>query len=226
MSTRGNRARDEEDFGFEPIPGLPHVLPPGERILWQGAPHWFALARHAFRLGWVLAYFIALAAWRGLSAIEDRAGGLDILQAVLWPLAAGGLLGIGIGVVAWYAARTTRYTITTRRIVFRIGMALTVSVNLPFAVIGAADLRRNRDGSGDLMLAVMPPARVSWLMFWPHARPWHFRRPQPALRCVPEPEKVAAILARALAASAAVPVAAVEQPARATETGHGMPAAA
>ena len=29
-----------DDFDFEPVRGLPQVLPEGERLLWQGAPRW------------------------------------------------------------------------------------------------------------------------------------------------------------------------------------------
>jgi hypothetical protein len=223
MSTRGHH---EEDFGHEPTPGLPEVLPPGERILWQGAPHWPSLARHAFHLRAVALYFVLLAAWRLASAIEDGADATGLLLAGLWPIGIGAVLIAAACGVAWYAAQTTRYTITSSRVVFRIGMALTVSVNLPFRVVAAAELRRHRDGTGDLSLAITPPARVSWVMFWPHARPWHFRRPQPMLRGIAEPEKVAQILARALAASAAMPVAAVADAPRDSRPAQSTPLAA
>jgi hypothetical protein len=217
--------RPDDDFQGEPVRGLPAVLPPGERILWQGAPRWPSLALHAFRLRWVAAYFVLLAAWRAASAYEDGADTTAVLLAGLWPIGIGGVVLAVACAVAWYAARTTVYTITNRRVVFRIGMALTVSINLPFAVVGAASLVRHRDGTGDIALAVAPPARVSWVMFWPHARPWRFRRPQPMLRNVPEPERVAQILARALAAAADMPAPAVsEQPRDAAD--HARPVAA
>ncbi len=41
--------------------GLPGQLPPGETILWQGAPHWRALARDAFHVRGVAVYFALLA---------------------------------------------------------------------------------------------------------------------------------------------------------------------
>ena len=31
-------SKDHDDFDFEPVRGLPQVLPKGERMLWQGAP--------------------------------------------------------------------------------------------------------------------------------------------------------------------------------------------
>jgi len=39
--------------------------------------------------------------------------------------------------------------------------------------------------------------RVSFLMSWPHVRPWHITRTQPALRCIPEAENVARLFAEA-----------------------------
>mgnify|MGYP003349263071 CR=1 FL=1 len=56
---------------IEPIPGLPDYLPPGERLLWQGAPHWRPLAMRAFRLRAVMIYFAVLMAWRGFMATLD-----------------------------------------------------------------------------------------------------------------------------------------------------------
>ena len=35
------------------------------------------------------------------------------------------------------------------------------------------------------------------MILWPHVRPWHVRETQPALRCIPDAAKVAAILAEA-----------------------------
>lgn len=220
------RHAHEEDFGYEPVPGLPEVLPTGERILWQGRPVWSSFARHAFHLVPLAIYFIALAAWRLASALEDGLAAFDVAQAALWPVALGGLLVVAAGLVGRYAASTTLYTITNRRVVFRIGMALTVSVNLPFAVIGSAALRRHRDGTGDITLAILRPARVSWVMFWPHTRPWRLRTPQPMLRNVAEPEKVAQILGRALAAANAMPVAAVTSDHAPAPASHGEPVAA
>ena len=52
----------------EPIPGLPAMLPPGERILWQGAPDWRVLARTAFHTRLVAGYFALLALWALIGA--------------------------------------------------------------------------------------------------------------------------------------------------------------
>jgi len=40
-------------------------------------------------------------------------------------------------------------------------------------------------------------SKVSYVMAWPHVRPWRFARPEPALRCIPDAQAVAKILAEA-----------------------------
>ncbi|MEX0309059.1 MAG: hypothetical protein AB3N17_02320 [Tateyamaria sp.] len=42
-------------------------------------------------------------------------------------------------------------------------------------------------------------------MLWPHARPWRFGSTQPALRCIPDAERVARILADAAEARITTP---------------------
>ena len=39
--------------------------------------------------------------------------------------------------------------------------------------------------------------RLSYLMCWPHVRPWHMAKTQPALRCIPDAARVAQILSDA-----------------------------
>jgi hypothetical protein len=117
-----------------------------------------------------------------------------------------------LALYAWASARSTIYSITTRRVVVRTGVALPMTVNIPFAVIGGAALAQAPDGTGDIALEIMPPHRVSWIALWPHTRSWRITRPQPALRGLAEPEAVARLLARALAASAAMPVQPIVSP--------------
>ncbi len=89
-----------------------------------------------------------------------------------------------------------------------IGLALPVTLNLPFARIVSADLNAAPDGSGDLSMTLTAGSQFAYAILWPHARPWHFARPQPAMRGLADVAQPAQILARALAASAsmAVPV--------------------
>jgi hypothetical protein len=85
--------------------------------------------------------------------------------------------------------------------VLRVGVALPFTINLPFSAVQSAGLRLHGDGTGDLVLELARPHRVAWLMLWPHARPWHLRDPAPMLRGLAEPEAVAQMLARGLAAA-------------------------
>ncbi|MGE7416448.1 photosynthetic complex putative assembly protein PuhB [Methylobacterium tarhaniae] len=181
--------------------GLPGPLPPGERLLWQGRPALLSLARRAFHVDLVALYFGGLALYQAVSA--GRAG-----AAV--PVLLAGALGLAIlFALAWGACRTTVYTLTERRLMLRIGIALQMDVNLPLREIEAASFRRLRDGSGDLPLRLKPGVRLAYLHLWPHARPWRLTRPEPMLRCVPEAESVAKRIAAALAEANGQPVQAV-----------------
>lgn len=178
--------------------GLPGPLPAGESILWQGAPSARAFAREALHERLIVRYFLAAAffvagvAWsRGRSPAE---------VAVSLGLTAGACLAV-VGFIRCYAAlaaRTTVYTLTTRRIVMRLGVAWPITVNLPHAEIAGAAFRADADGTGDIPVALGGTGRIAYFHLWPHARPWRVARPEPMLRAVPEVAQVAAILARSL----------------------------
>ncbi|TCZ65990.1 photosynthetic complex putative assembly protein PuhB [Roseicella aquatilis] len=194
------------EHDYEPVRGLPERLPEGESILWQGAPDRRTFARRALHLPGLAAYFAVLVAARVASVLMAGASLPVTARDALWfvlPSAAVILLGL---LFAWGVARSTVYTITNRRVVMRFGIALPLSVNLPFALVAAAAAKLHADGSGDISLALQRPHRISWLFFWPHVRPWHLARPQPTLRGIADATEVAQILARALAGAAAVPV--------------------
>ena len=191
------------------LPGLPERLPEGERLLWQGSPDWRALAGRALHGRMIALYFGLLLAWVALSAIWGGASTEQAALSVLWfaPLAAA---GIGLVVLlGWLTARTTTYTITSRRVVLSYGIALPASLNLPFARIAAAGVRTFADGTADIPLTMAEGDKVAYLLLWPHARPWRLSRPEPMLRAVPDGARVAGILARALAAAAGLPTQAV-----------------
>lgn len=179
------------DFDGEPVRGLPAPIPPGERILWQGAPDWRALARTALALPWVAGYFAVLVVI-GLTTGSLPGTALTVFAGVL-------CLALLAG-IAWASARSTLYTLTNRRLVLRIGIAFTKHVNLPLNLIGAADLRMLNGDKGDIALTMTVPAGIPYLMLWPHARPRNFRNPQPMLRAVPDAAAFAALLARTCAA--------------------------
>ncbi len=188
-----------DEHESEPVRGLPETPPEGERILWQGAPVAFSLARQALSIGWLAAYFVLLALWRGGARALDE-GIVAGLATASWYVAIG---AIAIGVLtlmAWAMARATVYTVTTHRVVMRIGAALSLTTNLPYRWIESADLRMNRDGSGSIELALKGEAKLSYLVMWPHVRPWSIVRPRPALRCLCDPREAAAILGAAASA--------------------------
>ena len=60
-------SHDHDDIQTEPIRGLPEMLPEGEFILWQGQPHWWALAKDSLNLWWVAGYFGAVFVWRAIA---------------------------------------------------------------------------------------------------------------------------------------------------------------
>jgi hypothetical protein len=179
------------EYEHEAVPGLPGRLPPGERIVWQGAPDWRALARTAFHTRGVAIYFAVLTAIALGFAVTG--GGLSGVA-----MTAGlGVVGVALlHLLAWGTARTTIYTLTDRRIVLRIGMALPKCINLPLVGVGAVELKLNADGTGDVPLAITQRQRLGYAVLWPHARPWHLAKPQPMLRAVPDAASVGALIAR------------------------------
>lgn len=179
---------------------LPGPLPEGETILWQGAPRPAAFARRVLHLRALIVYVAALALVVAGSAWHDGRTPASVGVGMLGIAAGGALLLALVWGFAALVGRTTRYTITNRRVVMRIGVALPMSLNLPFTIIASAGLSVDRDGTGDLPIALSGRGRIAYLHLWPHARPWQLSRPQPMLRCVPEAAQVAAILARALGA--------------------------
>jgi hypothetical protein len=80
----------------------------------------------------------------------------------------------------------------------RVGAALTITLNLPYSRIEAADLDLRKSGTGTIAFRTAGETKLSYLVLWPHVRPWHARRTQPALRCIPEAEKVARLIAEAV----------------------------
>jgi len=185
---------------FEPQYGLPERLPQDEKILWQGSPDWVTLARRGFHLYKVAGYFGLMLAWRAGSQLLDGAGVVDALFSLRWllPLAIAGLFSIGL--LAWLTARTTVYTLTDKRVVMRVGIALTVTFNLPLRTLAAASLRRHQGDFGDICLALAGQDRIAYVHLWPSVRPWHFKRPEPMLRAVPNAQEVAAQLQQAWSA--------------------------
>jgi hypothetical protein len=176
------------EYGHEPVRGLPGLLPEGETILWQSAPDWTALVANALHIRVTALYFAAIVGWAVVKGDIDTAIGVSML----------GLAAIAMLVAfAWGVARTTLYTLTNRRLVLRIGVALNKCINLPLAEIESAHLKMLNDGHGTIVLALKGTPRLGYLMLWPHVRSLRFIRPQPLLRAIPDARNVAQLLFRA-----------------------------
>ncbi|MGZ5920324.1 MAG: photosynthetic complex putative assembly protein PuhB [Rhizomicrobium sp.] len=187
-----------DDYAIEPMRGLPEALPPDETILWQDAPDAWEIAKHVFHVRLVALYLLALTGWR--FSVHLLAGNLREAVVATLSLLTISLFALSLlALLAWLCSRTSVYTITSRRIVMRIGVALPTAINIPFAAIGAAGLRAEMNGSGDISLALNCEERLAWSNFWPHVRPWRLARPQPMLRGIANVHAVADILAAALA---------------------------
>ena len=184
-----------DDFDHEEMPGLPKRPPKGEDILWQGRPDAWALAKSALALPWVAGYFGVLSAWRFISVV-DLMPFYQALAATV-PVVVLGIISCALlWLVAFIQARATIYTLTSKRVVMRVGAALTLTLNLPYSKIASADLDLRKDGSGSIALSLLGDTRLGYLVLWPHVRPWQFRT-APSLRCIPDVQTVAQILSDA-----------------------------
>ncbi|SIO50181.1 PH domain-containing protein [Rhodovulum sp. ES.010] len=185
-----------DDFAIEPIRGLPEELPEGEEILWQGSPNWWALARESLALYWVAGYFVVLFLWRVIVATET----MSLSQAAVassFFLFLGGFVCALLMMTAFVQSRAAVYTVTNRRVALRIGAALSMTLNLPYTWIGNANLDLRKSGTGTIAFELMGTTRFSYLLCWPHVRPWRMARTEPAFRCIPEAAKVARLIADA-----------------------------
>jgi hypothetical protein len=188
------------------IERLQASLPEGERVLWQGRPCWKTLALRVFHVRALAIYFAILLVWYALSSFNAGEAPRD---AALATLRMTGVALVPLALVAayaWITARMTTYTITDRRVIFGIGVALPMTINVPFSRVQQAAADVAEDGSGSVVLTLLPAERLAYLMMWPHARPWRMAKAEPMLRCIPDAASVSQLLARALAASAGLPV--------------------
>ncbi len=192
-----------DDFDFEPQRGLPAALPPGEYLLWQGSPDWKCLAIRAYQVRKVALYFAALIVWRiGVGIVYAQP--ISVVALTCAGLFALGALAVGIlCLLAYSSARAAVYSITSKRILLRHGIAVPLTLNLPFKVIESADLKVFSDQSGEIAIRTFEDQRVGYMITWPYVRSGHITRTQPSLRALPNAASVAATLASALSASIA-----------------------
>lgn len=196
------KLHDEEEGGGEPVRGLPQALPEGEQLLWQGSPGTLAFAIHAFHVRFVVGYFVLATSWRLANLETAGASGLEMTRVAI-NSGIGAVAGLGLlFLIAWAMARATVYTVTSRRVVLRYGVAIRKYVNLPFDQIASADMRRYGNGKGDIVLSLASVGGLGYMRLWPHVRPLRFSRPQPMLRSLTGIEAAARTLASAITAHA------------------------
>ena len=160
----------QDDFAFEPIRGLPERPPEGEVILWQGEPNWLRLTVDSLNLWWVLAYFIFLFVWRFIS-VSDL---MPIDQALLvsFPfLALALIVALLLLLIGFIQAKATVYTITNKRIVMRIGAALTLTLNLPFTEIENAAIASSSKNFGSIAIDTKNDAKFSFCLLYTSPSP-------------------------------------------------------
>lgn len=193
-----------DDFEIEPVPGLPERPPEGEQILWQGKPDWWVLAKESLSFWWVAGYFGVLTLWRFITVVDLMPIGQAIGASMPFVLMGVVTCGILAGFSA-IQANLTLYTVTTSRVAMRIGAALTVTLNLPYRQIGNASLDLRGSGHGTIAFETLGETRLSYLVCWPHVRPWYMKHTQPALRCIPDARKVADLISEAAQARISEP---------------------
>lgn len=188
-----------DDFEVEPIPGLPSRPPEGELVLWQGSPDWKTFAVNVFHLRKIALYLGVLVLWQVAVSINDGHTTVEtISRGMVFTVLAGIALAIVAGAARLYA-KSCIYTITSRRIVIRHGVALPVTVTIPFKLIDKADLQLLPRGRGNIAVALHEGSHASLIALWPSTRPWRWLKPEPSFRAVPNAENVARLLARAIA---------------------------
>lgn len=182
---------------LEPQHGLPEALPADERLLWQGSPDRWRIALDVFHIRAVAVYFAFILVLRFAIVRHDGGSNVEALAASSWAAAIFILALALLWLLADLVTRTTVYTITDRRVVMRVGIVLSLTFNVPFTRIVAAQVRRRADGSGDVVIELMPSDKIAYVHLWPHVRAWHFRHPKPTLRCLAAVEHPARVLTEA-----------------------------
>ena len=229
MSTMKVKVRRHERptaFRGEAPQGLPSRLPEGERLLWQGVPDWRTLALRVFHVRGLALYFSAIFAACVVTGLVDGTPRAELALSLCKVAGAGMVPILVLGLYSWGVGRSTVYSITTKRVCLQVGLVVPMTINLPFARVESAALRAGKGEIGDICLSLTRGDRLAYLMLWPHARPWRMARAEAMLRAVPDAGHAAQILARALAASANLPVPAMVPEDETSGVGAHAPVAA
>jgi Bacterial PH domain len=200
MSDHRHTPPGVHEYDDEPQVGLPEALPKGERLIWQGSPNWRSMAINVFHVRKVAVYLTVMMLIRGLAVGNDG----TVLQgfiAALWCLPLVIIATAVMTLLAYLSARDTMYSITNKRVIMRIGIALTLTYNIPLKLIQAAGVHHRKDGTGDIPLNLAKGNKIAFVFLWPHAKPWKLSQPEPMLRCLPNAIEVASTLSAAWAAA-------------------------
>lgn len=175
------------------VRGVSEALPPGERLLWEGAPASFAIARHLLFVRPLAVYFAAMVAWWVLANL-DKAGTSDFWIPIAMQLTLVGLVIAGVLGLARWIAESTTYAITDRRIVMRLGVIFPLTVNIPLKYVVGAQVRTFADGTGQIAVQLDAKEKLAWIVLFPHVRPWRFKEPEPLLRGLTDTAGVGQVL--------------------------------
>lgn len=173
------------EYDHEPVRGLPGELPEDEHIIWQGAPDWRTMASSALHIRLSGLYFLGIAAFSLYRGDNGTAIAMMFFAIIVCGL---------FTLFAWGVSRTTVYTLTNKRIVLRIGVALNKCINIPLGEIETANLKTLSGGTGNIVVSLKGMPRLGYLMLWPHVRSLRLVRPQPMLRAIPDAAQVAKML--------------------------------
>jgi hypothetical protein len=145
-----------------------------------------------------MAYLAAFVGLRLVTGLQNGEG----VKAVIAAAQATALCVLCIGVVsllAWGYARVTLYSITSERIVMRIGVAIPITVNVPFRRIASADLKASAT-EGDIVLQLSSSGGIAWVHLWPHVQTRFIAKPRPTMLSLARPTEVARLLGEAVEA--------------------------
>ena len=189
------------DFDAEPVPVCRRICRRARRCSGRGR-RGRGLRPRAFHAK-VAIYCGVIVLWSGRSALRDggSAAGCGTGDAQA------GTAGRGaVAILTVMASRSWTHESTRSPAAgwsSGSGVALPVTINLPFARISigrrAKHRRRHRRYSAG---ADRRQIAIAYLLLWPNARPWRMSEPSPCCAAIRMPCRVADILARALAAAA------------------------
>ena len=178
---------------FEPTFGFPESLPASEKVLWQGSPCAWLIAKRIFFLPHLFFYFLTLS-FLAITFNSEVLTLKDLFVNFLSYMSLGIVAIFLLIAISYLISSTTVYSITDKRVVMRIGIVLNLSLNIPFSKIETAACKAYPDKSGDISLNLVADNKIAYLHLWPHCRPWFFSSPRPRLSCLKDVEVVASHL--------------------------------